>query len=149
MLTLRTTRPLVPSVFGRDFDRLFQGMFSPALMSSGHVAQPAPFPALNLSETEQAYQIEAELPGFAEADIEIQVNDDVLVLTGKRETQSGDDTTNYHRRERWSGTFERSLRLPAGIDAGQVAAKLSNGVLTITLPKPAVAQPRKISVTSA
>ncbi len=107
MLTLRTTRPLVPSVFGRDFDRLFQGMFSPALMSGGHVAQPAPFPALNLSETEQAYQIEAELPGFAEADIEVQVNDDVLVLTGKRETQSADDTTNYHRRERWSGTFER------------------------------------------
>lgn len=145
MLAIRGNRPVFPNVFGRDFDRLIQGMFSPAV----HGASPSLYPALNLHETENAFTIEAELPGFTEEDVELGVQGDVLTLKGSRTAETQAEGSTYHRRERWSGSFERTLRLPTDIDAEKVSATLTNGVLTITLPKPAAALPRKISVKGA
>lgn len=149
MLAIRSNRPMTPGVFGRDFDRLLQGMFSPATFGYAAQAPAALFPALNLHETEKGYTIEAELPGFTDANIEIDVRGDVLTLKGSREGEINKEGATFHRRERWSGSFERALRLPAEVDAERVSATLINGILTITLPKPEVAAPRKIAIKSA
>ena len=149
MLAIRTNRPMTPSVFGRDFDRLLQGMFSPATFGYAPQVQPALFPALNLHETEKGYTIEAELPGFTDENIHVAVRGDTLTLKGSRESESNKEGATIHRRERWSGSFERTLRLPAEVDSERVSATLINGILTITLPKPEVAAPRKVAIKSA
>ncbi len=149
MLAIRTNLPMNPSVFGREFDRLLQGVFSPATFGYAPQSATALFPALNLHETERGYTIEAELPGFTDQNIDIDVRGDTLTLKGSRESESGKDGATFHRRERWSGSFERALRLPAEVDAERVSATLTNGILTINLPKPEVAAPRKVAITSA
>lgn len=149
MLALRTNRPMVPSVFGRDFDRLLDTMFAPGFLGYAPQNAPALFPALNLHETENGFTIEAELPGFTDENIDVNVSGNMLTIRGKRELETADDAKTFHRRERWSGSFERTLRLPAEVEADRVTATLNHGVLTIALPKPEVAQAKRISVKTA
>lgn len=106
------------------------------------------YPALNVWESEQAYTVEAELPGYALADLDITVLGGELTLAGKRAAETPPGTME-HRRERHSGTFSRSVRFGAEVDEEHVSARLESGVLTITLPKAPSARPRKIDVTPA
>jgi len=153
MLMQRSHRPTpaaMISPFGRDFDQLFQTVFTPGLLSFGVPAsRPATFPALNITEDESAIYVEAELPGFKHDQVEINVVGNQLTITGERSETTDEKNTAYHRRERWTGSFERSVVLPTEVDADRVAAELRNGVLTITLPKPEVARPRTIQVKTA
>lgn len=103
------------------------------------------FPALNLWEDGQNFYAEAEVPGLTMEDIEVTVVGNELTLRGERKET---ERTSYHRRERGVGVFQRVVPLPAPIDADKVEAKLSHGVLTITLPKAEAARPRKIEVKS-
>ena len=124
----------------------------------GWPARPAaaPFPAVNVRETDDAVLVEAELPGIDVADVEVTVADDELVLKGARpecpavEAEAGNGertgTVTWHRRERGVGAFERRVPLPIAVDAGRVEARLVNGVLTVTCPKAPQCQPRKVEV---
>jgi HSP20 family protein len=105
------------------------------------------FPAVNIWEDADSFYAEAEIPGVAQSELEVFTIGDELTLRGKREPMQGKGVT-FHRRERGMGQFERVVRLPADVDADQVAARLNNGVLTITMPKAAQAKPRKIQVTA-
>jgi len=105
----------------------------------------AGFPALNAWQDDKAIFIEAELPGFDASGLEITVSGDELVIRGSREAKEHANA-QLLRRERWSGQFERTVKLPAPIDSEKVSASFVNGVLTLTLPKPVEAQPRKIRV---
>jgi len=104
-----------------------------------------PFPALNAWEDDHNFYVEAELPGFRIEDVELHVRGAELTLSGERKPQEKPDVT-YHRRERAHGRFHRTLELPVPIEADKVQATLSDGVLTVTLPKAEAARPRKIEV---
>lgn len=141
-----------------EFDRLWTSLTAapPAL---GWQAAPAErlFPAVNVSESDEAISVEAELPGLEAGDVEISVAGDELVLRGSRTGQAGRPTGDgeqpasltWHRRERGNGAFERRIELPVPVDATRVEARLVDGVLTVACPKAPQAQPRKVAVQAA
>ena len=111
--------------------------------------------AVNVREEEEAYILSALVPGLQADDLHIQVLEDVLRIEGqyKRSTpQSGStdkaDENSYLLNELPHGTFMRSLRLPAAIDADHVEAKITDGVLTLRLPKAESARPKRIKITT-
>ena len=101
-------------------------------------------PRLDISETEYELRIAAELPGVEQKDISVTLTGDVLTIKGEKrtesETKSGDKEPTYHRVERSYGSFQRTMNVPYEIDPAKVDAKFKDGVLTVTLPKPAEVQ---------
>jgi len=108
-------------------------------------------PSVDVSETEQDYEIAAELPGLNTKDIELTLNDNVLTLKGEKKEEREEKNKNYRLSERSYGSFQRSFTLPADVDAEKINTAFSKGVLTITLPKSeqAKAKTRKIEVKGA
>jgi HSP20 family protein len=129
------------------FDDFFRSFGFPML--GGEMPAAKLVPRLDVSETEQEIQIQAELPGIDEKDVEVTLADDVLTIRGEKKAEQEKKERDYHLMERSQGTFVRSLRLPFTVDAGQVTAAFKNGVLTITIPKPKEVQQKthKIAVT--
>lgn len=128
----------------QDMNRLFQDMSS----RTPRFAQ-ASYPQLNLWEDDENFLVEAELPGLALDDLELIVTGgSQLSLKGERK-QPEPENAKWHRHERGFGTFSRTVELPSPVNADEVSASFSNGVLTITLPKSEEAKPRKITVTSS
>src|SRR5258707_4005726 len=121
----------------RLFDDLWRGFDTP-LASIGAFA---PWPSLDVAETEDAFRVTAELPGLEEKDVEVMLNDDVLTISGEKKLESS-GKESVSRSERFHGQFERRLDLGALIDRDKVTAAFSNGVLTITLPKAEEAKAR-------
>lgn len=127
------------------FDRFLQG--SPS-NGRGLESQSAFTPKLDIAETETAFHLTAELPGIAEKDIDIQINDGVLTLKGEKSVEAKHEGKNYHRIERSYGSFQRSIALPVEVDEEAIQARFSNGVLEIDLPKAKELKPksRKIEI---
>jgi len=125
-------------------DRLFDDAFTRPLGPSGLSA----IPAIDLLQTTDEVVVKAALPGLEAEDVQISVNADMLTLRGefKREEEQKDAT--YHILERRSGTFERSIRLPADVQTDKAKADFENGVLTITLPKAEAVKPKTITITA-
>ncbi len=103
------------------------------------------FPSLNVWETPESVQVEAELPGVDAADLDIAVVGRELTIKGHRAVEAPEGFS-YHRRERPVGSFTRLVKLSAEVNADAVQASLKNGVLEITLPKSEAAKPRKIAI---
>lgn len=103
------------------------------------------FPAVNVWQQEDEVFVEAELPGLKSEDVEISVVGNALSLKGRRPDVPPEKAT-FHRRERGVGEFNRVLRLPVEVDSEKVQAKLTDGVLLVTLPKAEAAKPRRIPV---
>jgi HSP20 family protein len=108
-------------------------------------------PRLDVTETDKEIVITAEMPGLERKDVEISIDDDILTIRGekKAEAQEGDKDKNYQVAERSYGVFLRMIQLPPGIDPSSIQAVMSNGVLKITIPKPARNEARKIEVKEA
>lgn len=106
------------------------------------------FPPLNVWANEENAMITAEIPGVDPNDLDISVVGDTLTLSGSRSPENGEDGHTYHRRERWQGNFSRTLQLPFRIDAEQVDAAFSNGVLQVTLPRAEEDKPHRISISA-
>jgi HSP20 family protein len=106
-------------------------------------------PNFEIRETDDAYIFKADLPGVADADLEISLSGNRLTVSGKRESESRDESERYYAYERAYGTFTRSFTLPEEIDANNVGASLDNGVLTVHVPKPPESQPKKITLGEA
>lgn len=125
----------------REMNRLFFD-FEREFPSHAFNAQA---PELTLDDTGEALVLRAEVPGVAEKDLELQVEEGSVSLRGERkeETEKGH---SIHRKERSDFRFARSFTLPAKVDPEKVVAELKNGILTVTLPKAETAKPRKISV---
>jgi len=127
----------------RQIDRVFEQVMEP----NGFGMGLRTFPALNAWEDNDCVFVEAELPGVAMEDIEINVVGGELAIKGTRKPrENGNGNVTYHRRERMTGDFSRFLTLPDMIDADKVEAVLKNGVLSIKLPKAEAAKPRRIQV---
>ena len=104
-------------------------------------------PRVDVEETDKEILVKADLPGVDPKAVEISVENGVLTIRGEMKEEKEEKKKNYHRVERFSGSFYRSLALPPGADAEKVAATSANGVVTVTIPKKPEAQPKKISVT--
>src|SRR3954471_2619135 len=105
-------------------------------------------PAMDLVEGETHFLLTADLPGMTEGDVNIEVDDRVLTVSGERKANYESSRDGYHRVERAFGSFSRSLTLPKGVNAEAVEANFENGVLEIRIPKPEQPKPRKISISS-
>lgn len=112
------------------------------------VFSPGEYPALNVWSNDEETVVTAELPGFDPKDIEISVEGSTLTLKGSRnsETSNEGEGDKYFQKERWSGKFARSLKLPAQVDADKVEAEFNSGVLSVRLPKAEAFKPKKIAV---
>jgi HSP20 family protein len=108
----------------------------------------AAWPPTNVFETKEAFVVKEDVPGLAEGDVSVSVQDEALVIRGERKSQV---PAGYkvHVRERAPVAFTRKLPLPARVDFDAVTAALKDGVLTITLPKAKEALPRQIAVKNA
>ena len=103
-------------------------------------------PAMDLVETPDAFVLRADLPGVDEDAVKVEVEDNVLTISGERHGERDARGEGFYRIERSFGTFSRSLTLPKGADAGAVSAKFARGVLEVTVPKPEAAKPQRISI---
>ena len=92
-------------------------------------------PAVNEKEDEKAYYIEVDLPGVKKEDINIEVKDNVLVISGERKFKKEEEDKGYKRVESFFGKFERRFTLPADADVEKIEAKVEDGVLRLTIPK--------------
>jgi HSP20 family protein len=103
-------------------------------------------PALDLSETPEAYLIEAAVPGLKAENLNITFENGVLTISGEVKQSSETKERNYHRVERRYGRFSRSVGLPSTVRGDAIAAKLEDGVLHLNVPKAEEVKPRKITV---
>jgi HSP20 family protein len=104
------------------------------------------FPKVDIAETEDEVKITANLPGLDPKDVEIEVNEDSISLSGKIEKEEEKSDAKVYRYEREYGEFQRMFALPARVKSDKVAAKAKNGVLTITLPKADAEKKKKVKV---
>ena len=145
----RRARPLgLYHELDRIFDALWGGLDLPA---SGVRAPNAVTPRVDFSETEDEICIAAELPGLDEKDIEVALEEGVLTIQGERKDERESEEKGYKRLETYRGRFHRAIRLASEVDEEAVKAVYKAGVLTVTLPKRAPAEPsvRSIPITSA
>jgi len=124
------------SPFDNVFDTFFNDSRLPVATGNGSTWAPH----VDVTESDAAYAISAELPGLEERDIEVTVADGILTLKGEKNAVEEKKRENYYRQERAYGRFERSFRLPDEVQADKVEAQFKNGVLTVGLPKSEEAQ---------
>jgi HSP20 family protein len=123
----------------RLFDRFFEGR-TPNGTSRRWI------PAMDLVETDEQLVLRGDLPGMTEDDVDIEIKDGVLTVSGERKAEHEDKGEGYHRVERSFGRFSRSLSLPQGIEPDKVEASFDNGVLEVRIPKPAEAKPTRVQI---
>ena len=103
---------------------------------------------LDAHESESGYHYKVDVPGLAQEDISMQVQNRILTIQGQRQDEQTVNKDGYYSRERWFGSFNRSIKLPPTADPTNVQAGLRNGVLTITVGKTEAAKPLKIEIKS-
>jgi HSP20 family protein len=97
-------------------------------------------PAVDVVDTETAYEITAELPGLDESNIDVKFSDGTLTIKGEKRDEKEEKKKDYYLSERRYGSFQRSFGVPNSVDADKIEANFKNGVLTVTLPKTPEAQ---------
>ena len=107
--------------------------------------------AVDVTESDKAYEIKADLPGLSEKNVDLKLANGVLTIKGEKQEEKEEKQKDYYLRERQFGSFERSFQLPEGVDADKVEANFKHGVLTVTLPKTPAAQKaeKKIDIKAA
>lgn len=121
---------------------------SPAIgnHSTENIARADWYPTVDVSETDGAYHVHAELPGVKKEDISVTVNDGVLKLSGHRESRHESDEKKIHRIERSYGSFSRSFSLPENVLASEVEANFQDGVIEVDIPKSRQEAPKQVNV---
>ncbi len=103
-------------------------------------------PAMDLLEKQDHFLLHADLPGVSEQDVKIELEGEVLTVSGERKSEQQHGGDGYVRIERAAGSFTRTLTLPEGIDPGSIEASFENGVLEISIPKPEQRKPHRVSI---
>lgn len=128
-----------------EMNRLFNTFFeTPTAPLNG--AARRWIPAMDLVETDGDLVLRADLPGLSEEDVNIELEDNVLTVSGERKIEHEERKEGYYRVERSSGSFRRSLTLPEGVDPEAVKATFDRGVLEVRVPKPEERKPRKVAI---
>ncbi|HET6613790.1 MAG TPA: Hsp20/alpha crystallin family protein [Kofleriaceae bacterium] len=148
-LTLRRTRPSF-SLFD-PFD-LSRDLFGLSPFAGLDVRRPQGggrfVPTFDLSEHDDAYIIEADLPGVREEDLDIHVTGNQLTVSGTRKAESREESESVYVYERKHGSFARTFSLPQNSVGGDIEASLADGVLKVVVPKAPEAKPRKIPLST-
>ena len=130
----------------QDFNRLF-GSFFDTPTARGNVRTLRRWiPAMDLVEDGDHYVLRADLPGLSESDVNVEVQDGVLTISGERKSEHEERKNGYHRVERAFGRFSRSLRVPEGVTADGIQANFDNGVLEVHIQKPEEQKPQKVAI---
>ena len=133
-----------------EMNRLFSTFFDTPTTRGGNGGGTAAsrrwLPAMDLVETGEHFVLKADLPGISENDVNIEVENNVLTVSGERKTEHEEKHEGYYRLERATGAFSRSLTLPEGIEADAVSATFDNGVLEVRIPKPVQAEPQRVQI---
>jgi HSP20 family protein len=130
-----------------EMNRLFNTFFDQsAAPSRGEIPGRRWLPAMDLVETGDHYVLRADLPGLSDEDVNVQLQDNVLTISGERKPEHDGQQEGYYRLERAFGSFSRSLTLPEGVDPEAVNAQFDRGVLEITIPKPVQKKPRQVQI---
>lgn len=135
------------SLLQGDMNRLFE-----RFMGDGSPVADRPrrwVPAMDILETDDHFVIRADLPGMDQDDVNVEVVDDTLRITGERRSERRDEAGGFMRLERSYGRFERTLTLPDGVDAEAIDASFDRGVLELKIPKPVASSPRRIEIGSS
>jgi HSP20 family protein len=130
--------------FGTDFDKILEGVRDS--QRNGLRTNSDWNPPVDVTETENELKVEVDLPGLTKNDIKVNVESNVLTIEGEKSSVEKEEGRRYHRTERVSGSFKRSLRLSTQVDATKITATHKDGVLTLTLPKSEVAKPKAIAI---
>lgn len=130
----------------REMNQVMQRFFGEAEGEAGRTDLVAWAPRVDVEEDDKQFVVKADLPGVDPKDVEVSVVENALVLRGQKTEEREEKKKNYHRVERFEGQFYREIPLPRGIEADKIQAKSANGVVTVTIPKKAEAQPKKITV---
>ena len=135
-----------------EVNKLFEGFGGdwnvPSLWSSDNKNIS---PAIDIIENDKSFKVEAELPGIKQENVEVDINDSYLNIKAEKKSSKNDDGDNYVRRERFYGTYQRTISLPETADASKAKASFKKGVLWVEIPKKAeaVAKSRKLEVREA
>ena len=132
-----------------EVNRLFGTFFEPGT-PAGHAAPLRRWiPAMDLVETDEDFVLRADLPGLTDSDVNIELEDNVLTVSGQRKAEHEERKEGYYRVERAFGSFSRSLTLPDGVDPERVKANFDSGVLEVRIPKPEQRKPHKVTISAA
>lgn len=137
---LRTT---MDRLFDEGFSRPWRLINTESAPATGGVF------AVEVSETEDAIDVKAALPGVPAEDVDISVQNDVLTIRGEHREETEDQKRDYYRREIRYGSYHRSLALPTSVDADKAEASFKDGILTLHLPKAEALRPKQIKVGGA
>lgn len=125
--------------FSEDMDRLFEGFFGPSLWSSeplSMLGQSTRWPELEMHQEGNRWVVQADVPGLRREDVNVEVRDGELVISGERRSQSEKNERGFYRSERTYGSFSRAIPLPEGANLESASASFENGVLRIELEVP-------------
>ena len=133
-----------------DFNRQIDRFFNTPFFNVGALADEGRaelwYPSVDMFDNDGALVIKAELPGLSKDDIDVNIEDGKLTLSGERKSENEVAEDQYYRRERTYGKFVRAFALPADVDPDKIAAEFKDGVLKIEIPKPEDKKPRQITV---
>jgi len=144
LIRWRPTRDLLS--IRDEMNRLFDNIFTGAPERRRGLLEGEWAPSVDIAETDNDVVVTAELPGVKQDDVDITIADDVLTLKGEKKEEKEVKEKNYHRIERSYGSFQRSVSLPAGVQADKAKATYKDGVLHITVPKAEEAKPKQIKI---
>jgi HSP20 family protein len=136
--------------FSSDMERLLDSLVGRTVgtvMRSNNAERFVP--TLDVSETADAFWVSVDLPGVKPDDVKVELHEGRLSISGSRQSRSEDQEKNYHRIERSSGSFVRTLALPSEVNSEEIDAQYTDGVLHVKLPKVAKQQPKKIQIRTA
>jgi HSP20 family protein len=144
MRTVMLRNNVMPRRFDRisDFDRLFENVFGP--VTSWNDRRPQ----VDIRSNDDGYEIDADLPGFDEKDIHVNIENDLLTISAERKVENEDNQDGYLLRERARSKFYRSFALPEDVNRDKVDARYKNGVLSLKLHRKPEAKPKQISIKS-
>lgn len=142
----RRPHAILPSFLGPDLAQSFENLMSPMSSSLGSLRDSILAPRADVRECGDHYAICVDMPGVANEDIEVEVNDGVLTIQGSRRANASQEAAGVHRVERFMGTFQRRFALPDNVDFEAVSASSRDGVLEVRVPKLPERAPRKIKV---
>ncbi|TMK41384.1 MAG: Hsp20/alpha crystallin family protein [Actinobacteria bacterium] len=132
------------SMFQDEMNRLFSRFSDAPNGDTGLLRRWVP--AMDLVETDDHFVLRADLPGMSEEDVNVELEQNVLTISGERKSEHEERDAGYYRLERAAGSFSRALTLPEGVNPDGIQAGFDRGVLEVRIPKPPERKPRKVAI---
>ena len=127
-----------------EFNRLFDSFLGNGVRADVRARRWVP--AMDLVETDDHLVLKADLPGMSKEDVNLEIKDNVLTVSGERKAEHEKKADGYYRIERAFGGFSRSLTLPQGVDTSAINADFTDGVLEVRIPKPEETKPHRVTI---